>query len=129
MRRAPLVCALALGLGLVAVPFIFGMFDRAPRGAVMLDEFRPFMTDETITTFDGYLAEMDAAEAEAQGDLRAFLAESGVVPDAGFDQEFPLVPSTSKLWETMRGRSTKLSWSTGNASSGPTRITPDPRRV
>ncbi|MGI8796271.1 MAG: hypothetical protein ACR2IR_06810 [Acidimicrobiia bacterium] len=98
MRRAPLVCALALGLGLVAVPFIFGMFDRAPRGAVMLDEFRPFMTDETITAFERYLAEMDAAETETQGDLRAFLAESGVVPDAGFDQEFPLVATFSEEW-------------------------------
>jgi hypothetical protein len=98
MRRAPLVCALALGLGLVAAPFLFGMFERAPKGAVMLDEFRPFMTDANIATFEGYLVEMDAADAEAQGELRAFLAENGAVPDARFDQRFPLVASFSDQW-------------------------------
>jgi hypothetical protein len=118
MRRAPLVCALALGLGLVAAPFLFGMFDRAPKGAVMLDEFRPFMTAENIATFEGYLVEMDAADAEARGELRAFLAESGAVPDAQFDQRFPLVESFSKQWpgidEDMSGLLADVGGNVGN---------------
>jgi hypothetical protein len=74
------------------------MFERAPKGAVMLDEFRPFMTDESISTFEGYVAEMDAADREAHDELRPFLAETGAVPDAQFDQRFPLVATFSKEW-------------------------------
>ncbi|MGQ0804548.1 MAG: hypothetical protein ACT4PI_11890 [Actinomycetota bacterium] len=118
MRRTPLVCALALGLGLVAAPFILGMFDRAPKGAVMLDEFRPFMTDETITTFEGYLDEMDAADAETQEELRPFLAETGAVPDARFDQEYPLVATFSDEWpaidEDMSGLLADIGDNVGN---------------
>lgn len=98
MRRTPLVCALVIGLGLAAAPLLFQMFERAPKGAVMLDEFRPFMTDETITTFEGYLDEMDAADVETQEELRPFLAETGAVPDARFDQEYPLVATFSDEW-------------------------------
>jgi hypothetical protein len=98
MRRAPLACALALGLGMVAAPFLFGMFERAPKGAVMLDEFRPFMTDETITTFEAYLDEMHAADVETQAELRPFLTETGAVPDAQFDQRFPAVTAFHERW-------------------------------
>jgi len=118
MRRTPLVCALLIGLGLAAARLLFQMFSRAPKGAVMLDEFRPFMTDGTISTFEGYLDEMDAADAEAQGELRPFLAQSGAVPDAQFDERFPLVASFHDQWpaidDDMSGLLTDVGDNVGN---------------
>jgi len=48
MRRILAAGVLVVGLGLVATPVAFGMFDRAPKGAVMIDDFRPFMTTDEV---------------------------------------------------------------------------------
>lgn len=55
---------LALGLGLIAAPAVFQMFDRAPKGADMIDGFAPYMTTAQIEKFQAHLAEIDAAMAE-----------------------------------------------------------------
>lgn len=66
MRRAPLVATALIGVGLVAAPFFFSMFERGPKGAEMLDDFRPFMTDERIEGFEGHIALIDDAVVEAR---------------------------------------------------------------
>jgi len=56
---------LVIGLALVAAPFAFGMFERAPKGGDMIEDFRPFMTAERVQLFRGYISELGAANAEA----------------------------------------------------------------
>ncbi|MGI8792547.1 MAG: hypothetical protein ACR2H3_05135 [Acidimicrobiales bacterium] len=63
--RLPAMVALVIGLGLVVAPAAFGMFTRAPGGGEMLDDFRPFMSSETIGSFQGHMATLGAAAAEA----------------------------------------------------------------
>lgn len=74
MRRRALVAALVIGLGLMAAPAVFQMFSRAPKGGEMLDEFREYMTPETVDKFQGYMAEIDAAEAELRSEVPQDLA-------------------------------------------------------
>lgn len=70
-RRWPLVVILVLGIGLAAAPAIFQMFSRAPAGGDMIADFRPFMTEETLTEFRGYLDEIGAARDEADAEIAA----------------------------------------------------------
>jgi hypothetical protein len=69
VRRRPLIAVIVIGLGLAAAPAIFQMFDRAPKGGEMIDEFRPFMTDARLSTFDGIIETVDKAQIEAKGKL------------------------------------------------------------
>lgn len=78
-RRRLLVLAAVMGLGLVAAPAIFQMFSRAPEGGDMINDFRPYMTDEIVEKFQGYMAEIDAAEAELRTELPTLLDERGGV--------------------------------------------------
>jgi len=71
---------LALGLGLIAAPAIFQMFDRAPKGGDMIAAFEPYMTTAEIEKFQGYLAEIDAAVTETQDELLAAASIDGADP-------------------------------------------------
>ena len=76
-RRGPMVAVLVIGIGLLAAPFIFQMllFDnRAPKGGVMINEFRPYMTNARITKFDGFMDLINRAEQSFKTDLRPVVA-------------------------------------------------------
>jgi hypothetical protein len=64
-RRWPLVLVLALGIGLVALPAATHMFERAPRGAQMVDAFAPYMRAERLAGFQRDVREVDAYANEA----------------------------------------------------------------
>lgn len=61
---ARMVALAVVGLGLVLAPAVFGMFERAPLGAEMIRDFKPFMTQERLAGFQGHLAGIDAAVQE-----------------------------------------------------------------
>lgn len=95
-RRGAWWAVLALGLGLIAAPAVFQMFDRAPKGGDMIAAFEPYMTSAEIEKFQGYLAEIDAAVTETQDDL---------VPAATVDGADPLAvaPTVATLIEEWAG--------------------------
>lgn len=76
--RAPARGLVLLGVALIAAPLVFQMFSRAPDGEQMLDEFRPLMTTERITTVQGYFVTMAGGEAAVRGQLLPALDEAGV---------------------------------------------------
>jgi hypothetical protein len=59
-RRWAAVALAVIGLALVAMPVVFDVFSRAPKGAQMIDAFAPFMTSSRL---DGYHADMSAIGA------------------------------------------------------------------
>lgn len=63
-RRAPVVLILVVGVALAAAPVAFQMFGRAPEGGRMITDFRPYMHEQKIDEFRGYLDEIDAANTE-----------------------------------------------------------------
>ncbi len=88
----PLVLALAIGLGLVLAPAVFGMFTRAPAGGAMLDDFRPFMDEDVLADFRGHLERIDAAHAE-RAHLVAGTSGDPDVPAAiaAMDERWPAI--------------------------------------
>lgn len=95
------MAALVVGVGLVLAPAVFQMFTRAPSGASMIDDFRPYMTVEQIELFQGYMTEIGGAVAETEDELRADLVASGAVDDATFDTEFAQVANLVDEWPTI----------------------------
>ena len=76
--RTPARGLAVLGVALIAAPLVFQMFSRAPDGEQMLDEFRPLMTTERITTVQGYFVTMAGGEAAVRGQLLPALEKAGV---------------------------------------------------
>jgi hypothetical protein len=96
-----LVALVVIGLGLVAAPAIFQMFDRAPAGGDMIDGFRPFMTKAEITKLRGFLSEIDAAAKESKSTidpaaatalgLDATAYRKRLTYLAAFEQQYPAI--------------------------------------
>lgn len=76
--RTPARGLAVLGVALIAAPLVFQMFSRAPDGEQMLDEFRPLMTTERITTVQGYFVTMAGGESAVRGQLLPALEKAGV---------------------------------------------------
>lgn len=91
-RRWPLVVIVVLGTGLALAPAVFQMFTRAPAGGVMIADFRPFMTEERLATFRGYLDEIGAARDETATDLEPAL------DDADAATTYPQVTTWVDQW-------------------------------
>lgn len=61
-----------MGVGLVAAPFIFQMMggeNRAFQGAAMIDDFKPIMTTERVTSMQGYFPVIGLAEGQIRREL------------------------------------------------------------
>jgi hypothetical protein len=68
-RRGPraLLALAVLGVALALAPVAFQMFSRAPQGATMLADFKPFMTTPRLDGFQQDLRQIDASVTELNG--------------------------------------------------------------
>jgi len=100
------ITALAvLGLALVAMPVAFEMFDRAPKGARMIADFRPYMTVARLTGYQTELREIDAAVREGRTTVAARLPGlSARFPDfVAFEGEWSgIYPDMSGMLATIQ---------------------------
>ena len=62
-RRLLLVLA-AIGVAVVLAPAMFQMFTRAPKGAEMIDDFRPMMVRQRVQRVQGYFITIGAGEGQ-----------------------------------------------------------------
>jgi hypothetical protein len=97
-RWAVVVCAL-IGFALIAAPFAFGMFTRAPQGATMLSAFKPFMTSQRLAGFQSEIGQIDSAVHETNTTVAQTLAEHGSVAVSSgayrdFASQWPQIHST-----------------------------------
>lgn len=95
-RRWVVVALIALGVGLTAAPAIFQMFDRAPMGATMIRDFKPFMTEERMASFQADIAEIRDGVAEAQSKAPALLGATGGA--AGLSTAYPEFAAFTREW-------------------------------
>lgn len=79
LARWSRIALVALGLGLVAAPFAFQMFTRAPAGAAMIDDLRPLMARDTITELQSSFVAIGAMEGEVR--TRLLPAANGPPPE------------------------------------------------
>jgi hypothetical protein len=100
-RTWALVALAVLGVALIVMPAAFGMFARAPKGAVMIGEFRPFMTSSRLDGFQQDMSEVNAGVQQSQLSVGAYLTGSST-PDLGggaaFRTEFPSFASFAGQW-------------------------------
>jgi hypothetical protein len=97
-RRWTLVALLVIGLGVAAAPLIFRMFDRGPQGAVMIDEFKPFMTDARLDGFEQHLRDIDAGVRQTHGRVAVTLEGHGKVAHRRFDRRFASFADLDGEW-------------------------------
>jgi hypothetical protein len=108
VRRYALIVLIALGAGLALAPLAFGMFSRAPKGAVMLDEFKPFMTERRLNRFEGYMPEIDAAVGETDTRLQPYLADRAGIDRQQFDTRFATFTTFTRQWPAIDSDMTDL---------------------
>ncbi len=97
-----------IGLGLAAAPLLFGMFDRGPKGAVMMEEFKPFMTDERLNGFQRHIRDIDAGVRETAGPVARRLEGSGTAARQRFDERYPSFAEFESAWPPINDDMTSL---------------------
>lgn len=117
-RRGALVALLVIGIGLALAPVGFKMFDRAPKGAEMMDEFKPFMTDKRLSGFQRHIRNIDAAVHQTNGRVVVALEGHGPAAHKRFDKRFAGFAQFRKDWppinDDMSGLMTKIKSNAGN---------------
>ena len=117
-RRRALVALLVIGVGLAAAPVALQMFDRAPKGAVMMDEFKPFMTDKRLSGFQRHIRNIDAAVHQTNGRVVVALEGHGPAAHRRFDERFADFAQFRADWPPinadMSGLMTKIKANAGN---------------
>ena len=94
--RGALWVLVGLGIAVAAAPVAFQMFDRAPKGAEMIDDFRPMMTRERVQAVQGYFVTLGAAEGQLRTNALPLLADAG-----GDPADFPAIAQWSADWPTI----------------------------
>lgn len=101
-HRWAVVVVAVIGVGLVVAPFAFGMFSKAPKGAVMIDGFAPYMTTARLDGYQRELSVINAGVRQTDSRVAAYLDAAGADPRgfnaahpgfAGFDTQWPAIDS------------------------------------
>jgi hypothetical protein len=96
--RLPIIGVMLIGLSLAAAPAVFRMFERAPLGGEMIEDFHPYMTADEVALFRGYVTEIGAANTESIETLRGELVGSGAVTDAEYETKFAAIVGLNEQW-------------------------------
>ncbi|HMK61992.1 MAG TPA: hypothetical protein VK386_00110 [Acidimicrobiales bacterium] len=96
-----------IGVGLMVAPLVFGMFSKAPKGAVMISAFKPYMT---VSRLDGYQDELSVIDAGVH-QTDTSVARS-LDPASGgrqeFDAAYPDFASFDRQWPAIDSKMTGL---------------------
>lgn len=107
-RRRTLIVLALIGLGMALAPVGFQMFDRGPKGAQMMREFAPFMTNARLDGFQRHIRDIDAGVKETDGPVATALAGSGAAAHARFDRRFPGFAQFRHDWTPIDAHMTNL---------------------
>jgi hypothetical protein len=97
----------AIGVALVAAPFAFGMFSRAPEGARMIAGFAPYMANRRLDGFQSDLRFIDDGVLGGQAAVRA-LSGGGPAPArfaefVTFERQWSAIdPSMTSMLDTIQ---------------------------
>lgn len=91
-KTSSLVSVAAIGIGLIAAPFVFQMFSRAPSGGDMINDFKPLMTKERVQTMQGYFLVIGAGEGNLRNEIVSTLSKDEVPESAiQFSVQWPRI--------------------------------------
>jgi hypothetical protein len=100
-----------IGATLIIMPFAFNMFNRAPKGATMLSEFKPFMTTQRLDGFQRDIKQINAGVQQANEGVAPFLSSAssaGTQNPTRFSVAYPTFTSFSKQWGAIDVQMTNL---------------------
>jgi hypothetical protein len=101
-RRLLLVLA-GLGVAVVLAPAVFQMFTRAPKGADMIDDFRPMMVRQRVQNVQGYFITLGAGEGQLRNAVVPFAAEIAGQSPEEVALAYPAIGEFSATWSTIVG--------------------------
>jgi hypothetical protein len=96
-----------IGLALIVMPVAFGMFSKAPKGAQMMGQFKPFMTTPRLDGYQLELKEINAGVRQTNGAVAQALY-AGRGGQAAFDRAFPNFASFDQQWPSIDRTMTTL---------------------
>jgi hypothetical protein len=106
-RRWALVGIAVIGIALVVMPLAFGMFDKTPKGAVMIADFKPYMTTARLSGYQSELREINAGVRQTDTSVAAYLG--GGSPDRfAFESDYPSFISFDRQWPAIDSKMTGL---------------------
>jgi hypothetical protein len=91
------IALIALGVGLVLAPLVFGMFSRAPKGATMVGAFRTIETRPRVERIQGYFGEIATGQGAVALQLVPALAHAGL-SDAQVAARYPGIRAFDAQW-------------------------------
>jgi hypothetical protein len=99
-----------LGIALIVMPLAFNMFSRAPKGADMLKQFKPFMTTTRLNGFQSDIRQIDAGVRGANREVAQFLTggSDSESARARFDATYPTFALFSRQWGAIDSNMTEL---------------------
>ncbi len=98
------VIILVVGLGLIAAPFGYQMFDRASAGANMMSAFEPVLTRANVTTFQGHMQTFSGMKTDMNKMIPALAQQMGMTTDQMnqmISQQFPGIANGVKQMDKM----------------------------
>ncbi len=107
VRRWALVGVAVIGIALVVMPFAFNMFNRAPKGAVMIAGFRPFMTTARLNGYRSELQQINDGVHQTDTTVAAYLG-AGTANRFAFEDEYPTFVSFDQQWPSIDSKMTGL---------------------
>ena len=97
LPRWTVTVTLVIGAGLALAPVAFKMFERAPLGGDMIAAFEPYMTEEKLSSFNGYMDTIDRAVTEAD-DLRDAVVAQGDLTEEQYDTTYTGATKLTTDW-------------------------------
>ncbi len=106
-RRWALVVIAVIGVALVVMPFAFNMFNRTPKGAVMIAGFRPYMTTARLSGYQSELHQINAGVRQTDTSVASYL-DGGTANGTTFASQYPDFASFDQQWPAIDSKMTGL---------------------
>jgi len=106
-RRWALVGIAVIGVALALMPLVLNMFDRTPKGTVMIADFKPYMTTARLSGFQSELREINAGVRQADTSVAAYLG-GGSPNRPAFETNYPTFASFNREWPAIDSKMTGL---------------------
>lgn len=105
--RAPVVLLAVIGVALIVMPAAFQMFQRAPKGATMLAEFKPFMTTTRLDGFQRDIAVIGAGIDQVDIAAGPYLQSHGAIAQP-VSAAYPSYGALARQWPAIDRKMTTL---------------------
>jgi hypothetical protein len=106
-RRWALIVIALIGTALIVMPLAFAMFSKAPKGAVMITQFKPFMTPTRLSGFQTDLKEIGAGVQQSNTSVAHYF-DGNASKTGDFDTAYPTFVNFDKEWPGIDSKMTGL---------------------